>query len=471
MPSTVEDTVPIPPRVSGALPLAGHALEFFRTPHRLLRRGTGEHGKIFSILLAGRPAVVLIGPEHSQFFFAETGTLMSIRQAYSFLVPMFGSDFLFMADDAEYKRQRDIALPRFQGRQLDSYVTEMDTQTKLLISQLGDSGEFDLIPTMGPLVVRISAHCFLGANLGWPKEELYRDLRLLSAGMDPVLPSWVPAPHLIRSRRARDRLHVRIGQSLALRRRDPVDPPDFLQSLADVCYPDGSPVPDRIKINMVLMFVWGAQETTTGHLSWALIDLLRHPEQLERVLAGQRAVVEPATGLTLGAVRRLTHLERALRETERLHPMPFMLARKASQTFDYAGYRIPEGSMVMLCPSISHRLEELFDHPDRYDPDRFERDPKSVRNLIGFGGGAHRCLGTQFAILEMKVVLSRLLEEYSLELRDPDPRLVSGLRMQWPAGHCRVRYRRKTRAANSGHRLPTENAAVEPPHDGADGGR
>jgi sterol 14-demethylase len=474
MPNTVEDVVPMPPRVSGALPLVGHTVEYARTPYRLLRRGLREHGKVFSILLAGRPAVILIGSGHSHFFFTESGTLLSIQRAYSFLVSMFGPDFLITADDAEYKRQRDVVLPRFQGRQLDSYVTVMDTQVKGLISRLGDSGEFDLVPTVGPLVVRISTHSFLGTDLGWPPEEFYRDLDVFSSGIDPVLPSWVPAPHLIRSRHTRDRLRARISRLLALRRRDPVNPPDFLQALTDARYPDGSPVPDRILVNMVLMFVWTAQETTTGHLSWALIDLLRHPEQLERILAEQRAVVEPGAGLTLGTVRKLTHLERAVRESERLHPIPFTLMRIATQTFDYAGYRIPEGCMVMVSPPISHRLEEFFDHPDRYDPDRFERDPKSVRHLIGFGGGPHRCLGAQFAVLEMKVVLTRLLEEYSLELHDTDPRPVRGPLKQWPAGPCRIRYRRKTRAANAGYRAAgsTGNVAVTPTpsNQGVDGG-
>ncbi len=447
MPSTVDNALVMPPQVSGALPLAGHAVEFLRAPYRLLRRGFDEHGKIFSLRLAGRPAVMLLGPEHSRFFFAETDALLSIRQGYSFLGSMFGPDFFFLGDPAEYKRQRDITLPRFQGRLLDSYVAVMDRQANLLISRLGDSGEFDLVPTLGPLVVRISAHSFLGTDVAGPgEEELYRDLRVFSTGMDPVLPPWVPAPHLIRSRRARDRLRVRIGRSLALRRRKPVDPPDFLQSLADARYPDGRPVPEHVLVNLVLLLVWGAQETTTGQLSWALIDLLQHPEHLERALDEQRTAIEPTGDLTLGAVKRLAHLDRAVRESERLHPVAFVMMRTAAETFDYAGYRIPEGSMVLVSPPISHRLEEVFDHPDRYDPDRFERDPKSARHLLGFGGGPHRCLGTQFAYLEMKVVLTRLLEAYSLELRDTDPRPVTGLHTAWPASPCRVRYRRRTRA-------------------------
>jgi sterol 14-demethylase len=263
-----------------------------------------------------------------------------------------------------------------------------------------------------------------------------------------ILPSWAPAPHLIRSRRARDRLRARIGGALAARRREPADPPDFLQSLAEARYPDGRPVPDRVLINLVLLLVWGAQETTTGQMSWALIDLLQHPEHLERALDEQRAIVEPGAGLNLKTVKSLAHLERVVRESERMHPMATALMRTAAETFDYAGYRIPETTMLLVSPPVSQRLEELFDHPHRFDPDRFERDPKSVRYLIGFGGGAHRCLGAHFAYLEMKVVLTRLHEAYTLELRDTDPRPVNGLHAQWPSGQCRVRYRRKARATN-----------------------
>ena len=75
-----------------------------------------------------------------------------------------------------------------------------------------------------------------------------------------------------------------------------------------------------------------------------------------------------------------------------------------------------------------------------------------MRDLIGLGGGIHRCVGVHFAYLEMKVILTLLLQRYELELIDPDPEPIPGQKTKWPQSPCRVRYqaqRAASRAASS----------------------
>jgi cytochrome P450 len=73
-------------------------------------------------------------------------------------------------------------------------------------------------------------------------------------------------------------------------------------------------------------------------------------------------------------------------------------------------------------------------------PDRFLEDPRGMRDLIGFGGGVHRCLGVHFAYLEMKVIITLLLQRYRLELIDPDPQPIPGQKTKWPQSPRRVRH-------------------------------
>ena len=67
-----------PPIVSGGWPLAEHAIEFLRDPIGLLERGRDEHGHVFGLRLGHRPAVVLLGAEHSRSFFRQTDDGLSI---------------------------------------------------------------------------------------------------------------------------------------------------------------------------------------------------------------------------------------------------------------------------------------------------------------------------------------------------------------------------------------------------------
>ena len=438
-----------PPMMSGARPLIGHAAEFLRDPVGIAERGYAECGSAFSVRIPGRTACMFIGPEHNRFFFSETDRRLSIRTAYPFFVRMFDPAFYFFACNDEYKRQRALVLPRFQGRQLQNYVRTMVDEVAGFERGLGNSGEFDLVHAMGPLVMRIAARAFLGREFSARLENgFFEKFRRFSAGMDPIMPGWLPLPHLLRSRIAKRELHRLLRELIAQRRRDPVQPGDFLQTLLEARYDDGDVVPDEVLINLILLFSWAGHETTTGHISWAVIDLLRHPEALHKVINEAHAVLDakPVEDLTLSDVGALKYLDHALHETERLHPVAFTMARTAAETFEYAGFTIPEGAMLMISPAVTHRLPELFPDPHEFRPERFAENPKGTRYLVGFGGGVHRCLGVHFAYLEMTVALAHLFREFELELVDKNPRPVPGARTKWPDSPCRVRYTRKIAA-------------------------
>jgi sterol 14-demethylase len=320
----------------------------------------------------------------------------------------------------------------------------MAAQTREVQRTMGDRGEFDLVETLGPLVMRIAAHAFLGPDMGARLGSSFFDLfRRFSGGMEQVLPLWLPIPRLIRGRRARDELRGLLGDLIHQRRKQPLDPPDFLQTLVQATYADGTPAPDLVIINLILLLIWAGHETTTGHISWAMIDLLRHPDELRRAVDEATEVLGGADRLDLKTINRLAHLDRALHETERLHPVAFTLARSAAETFEYHGYEIRKGTMIMVAPSVAHRMPDVYPEPDAFRPARFEADPRGMHGLIGFGGGVHRCLGVHFAYLEMKVILGMLLRDYTFELVDPDPQPVPGLRTKWPQRPCRVRYERR----------------------------
>ena len=438
---------PFPPMASGGVPVLGHALQFLRDPTVLMERGYHEHGSIFSLQLGPKRAVILLGPENNRFFFSETDKLLSIREGYPFFIKMFHERFYFFAEFEEYLEQRAIIMPRFQPQQMHQYVTTMANETFALMERLGEEGTFDLIPTLGPLVMHIAARTFLGDDF---RQRLgghfFSDFRQFSGGMEPVLPLWLPLPKLIRSQRAKRKLHKILGELIEERRHNPVDPPDFLQTLIASRYSDGRPIDDVVIINLILLLVWAGHETTAGHISWGLIDLLQHPAYLQSVRDEQADILGDGRDLSMVEVRQLQRIEWALKETERLHPVAFVMMRKAAETFVWHDFRIPQDAMVFVAPTLSHRMPEVFPDPDQYRPERFSPEYDKSRqphSLIGFGGGVHRCAGVHFAYLEMKIVLSLLFQQYDFTLLDSEPQPVSGAKTKWPASPCRVQYRRR----------------------------
>jgi sterol 14alpha-demethylase len=441
----------LPPLVSGALPLVGHAPQFLRDQLRLLERGYREHGEIFRLRLrpGRRPAVFLVGPERARWVFKQTDDqILSIGPSLAFTRRLFGPDFYFLAEPGEYQRQRETLLPLLRARTAAGYLAVMDRHCAQFVARLGDSGTFDLPQEMNTLVLGIIMEAFLGADFArHMPATAARDFRDLMRGLDPITPGWVPAPHLVRARRARDRLRRAVGELVRARRRQPADPPDFLQELISARAPDGTPATDRWVVQMALGVTFAGHDSTTGHLSWAIIDLLQHPVELGKVLAEQDRILPDGAPLDLTAVHQMTCLHRALRETSRLRPVAPVMLRRALRPIDIDGCTIPAGADVFVAPVLSHRLPALFDAASSYHPDRYLTDPGQASYLHGFGGGTHRCLGEPFARLLTHVAVTRLVQHYDMTLADPDPAPVRTPAFKGPRSPCTIHYRPRPRIA------------------------
>ena len=454
-------TAPLP-MLDGGAPLIGHLAQFFRDPVAVLKRGYASRGRLFSFSMMGRRMNVMLGPEHNKFFFEETDKLLSIRESMPFFLKMFSPEFYSFAEMDEYLRQRAIIMPRFKAASMKHYVGVMAEESLNLVRRLGDKGEFDLIPTLGPVVMDIAAHSFMGREfheqLGHEFFELFREF---SGGMEFVLPLWLPTPRMVKSQRAKKRLHAILQQWIEKRRAAPLDPPDFFQTMIETKYPDGRAVPDEIIRHLILLLVWAGHETTAGQVSWALADILQN-KHFEAVLRAELATVlggGDGAELSWEQCVAMQKMDLALRETERLHPVAYILSRKATSDIERDGYVIRKGEFVLLAPSVTHRMTETFTNPDAYDPERFNPENPAAQiesnSLIGFGGGMHRCAGVNFARMEMKVVLAILLQHYDMELID-EARPIAGAGTYWPAQPCRVRYKKRDR----GSAAATDTAAL-----------
>ncbi|MBH69374.1 MAG: cytochrome P450 [Rhodospirillaceae bacterium] len=439
------------PWLSGGNALLGHSLEYGRDPVAFLQRGYQERGNIFSCKLGLRNFVVALGPENNKIFFDETDKRLSIREGYPFFLKMFQKEFYFFAPYEDYLKQRGMVRPWFKSEAMRSYVALMVEETEELFNQLGDEGVCDLIPTLGPLVMNIAAHAFLGRDFRRKLDDgFFNRFRDFSGGMEVVWPVWLPLPHLRRSQKARRLLDLELANWIKYRRDCPVDPPDFFQNLIESTLPDGSTVDQELAINIILLLVWAGHETTSGQIAWCLIDLLQHRSYLDEMYEETGVVMRDASfkEINWNAVTMLKKTEWAVKESERLHPVAYVMMRKVSEDLILSGHTIQKGTNVLAAPCVSHRMPEVFSDPHAYNPLRFGPDSPEgstdVNRLIGFGGGIHRCLGVNFARLEMKMILAMLVDHYDMELLDkPEP--ISGTLTQWPKEPARVRYRRRHR--------------------------
>lgn len=309
-----------PPVVSGGLPVLGHAIEFMRDPHKVIRRGYEEHGLLFTLDLGLRQAHVLLGPENHQLFFKETDGVFSKRRGYETLMKMFDNKLFTFAHSTEHTEQMKVILPLLKNndRFIDLMLLEID---HFMEKTLGDEGEVDLVEAFGPLVMHIGARAFFGdqfrEQLGAEYFDVYKQF---SQGMDVVLPNWLPLPKFKRCREAKEKIEQMLYDLIQYRRKNPLESKDLFQELIESTYYGGRPVPDDLLISMLVFIPWAAHETTAGHVTWALIDLLNNPSYQELVQKNIDEILGDRKKYTLEDLKKLHTIDWTILEGERLAP-------------------------------------------------------------------------------------------------------------------------------------------------------
>jgi sterol 14-demethylase len=446
----------VPPELRGGLPFLGHAIEFSRNPVGLLQRGRDRFGEIFFFRLLGSRVAVLTGPQANEAFFRAGEGVLNAKAAYQFTVPIFGKGIAYDAPAERMDEQINFFIHALSERRLRTYAGYINEEVENYLARWGDQGEVDLLTLTNELTVYIASRCLIGRefrqNVSKEFAGLYHDLE---GGINLLAFFWphLPLPSFRRRDRARARMVEIIAKIIADRRARGTTEEDFLQTLMTARYSDGTALSDDNIAGMLLSLIFAGQHTSAVQAAWAGVELLRHPAYLAAVLREQEEVLGDGQELTFEALHDMVLLERAIQESERLHPPLVMLMRKILRDFAYKEYVIPAGWLAMISPAVSHRIPEVFPDPYCYDPQRFGPERQEHRKakyaIITFGGGRHGCIGMTFAYLQVKAIWSVLLRRFELELIDRQPEPNYATFVVGPRPPCRVRYRRKQHAVVS----------------------
>ena len=199
-----------------------------------------------------------------------------------------------------------------------------------------------------------------------------------------------------------------------LPKRRAAESPDMLARLCRAETEEGHRFADQEIIDHMIFLMMAAHDTTTSTLTSMTYELAKHPAWQERVREESRAFGEASPSFE--DLDRFETLSMVMKETLRRYPPLPVIPRVATAEFTFGGFRIPARSMVVVSPIHTHHMEEWWDDPFRFDPERFageraESDGHSHR-WVPFGGGGHHCIGFRFAETQVKLVMHQLVQRY-----------------------------------------------------------
>lgn len=127
-------------------------------------------------------------------------------------------------------------------------------------------------------------------------------------------------------------------------------------------------------------------------------------------------------GVDPSEIARLPYLSAVCSETLRLYPVAlFTFSRLLQKPMEVMGYHLPEGAGLVIPIYMTHQRPDLYPEPKQFRPERFLERQFSPYEYLPFGGGTRRCIGSAFALFEIKIVLATILTNYSLTLAQRRP--------------------------------------------------
>lgn len=241
--------------------------------------------------------------------------------------------------------------------------------------------------------------------------------RMDSASLNSVLPVWVPTPRNRRFKRAFAEMCDIIDELIERHRTagGTSHDHDLLSILVDALE-EGEIDRETLRADMVTFTIAG-HDTTALSLTYALYLLGTHPDVAERLRAELDEVLggEPPT---FAQFDELELLDRVIAETLRLYPPAATIARETTDLVELGRYEVPAGVTVLTPQWLCHRDGRTFDAPSAFRPDRwteaFEQELPEYA-YFPFGGGPRHCIGMRFAMAELKIALSVLLQRLDFE--------------------------------------------------------
>jgi cytochrome P450 len=410
--ASAEAGLPPGPRLPKALQTAG----FIFGGARYLEACRRRYGDAVTFrTLFDSPFVMVFDPAVVKELFQGPGTQLHAGEANAMLGPIVGERSVLLLDEGEHLRHRRLMLPPFHGRRLEAYAESMLQAADLEIDSWPVGREFTLLGSMQSLTLRVIVRAVFGFEPGPEEEELRRRLRAM---IDPLARTRGMLVRFLLARlrgdqrsplefealrRAVDEL---IYAEIARRRADPelAMRDDVFSALLLAEDADGSRLTDQeVRDELVTLLLAGHETTATG-LAWTFDLLLHSPAVHARALEGDER-----------------YLDAVVKEALRLRPVIPGVGRVVrGEPVRLNGYSIPPGVEINPSIRVIHRREELYADAGAFRPERFlADDPPDTYTWIPFGGGARRCLGASFALMEMRIVLQRVLQRSALRPADP----------------------------------------------------
>jgi cytochrome P450 len=399
-----------------------------RNPVQVLTKYTELHGETFRFYFGGvKEAIVTTNPVVIQHVLKTNSENYYKSEIQKKRMGHFLGKGLLTTEGDPWRTQRRLIQTGFERKQLEvlsSIMQESLTDSLQDFDRQARVGPVDIYPLMMKITFAMVGRSLFGARL---KEE---DINLVSRAIStvqefmvrqtiqPYLNPWFAVSGELRKHwELRSRAFGVLDEYLQRRRKE-APGHDLLQILMDARYSDGEGMPDELVLSESMQLLVAGHETSSNALSWLLYLLSSRPDCVDEIRQEFDSVLGERP-LSFSDVPKFEFTTRVILEALRLYP-PFWMVDRMALADDRAGdVAIPRGSTVVVFIYGVHHSPQYWENPETFDPERFTKAKEKLHTPFAhlpFGAGPRGCIGGNYAMLQILMILSVLLRKYDFRL-------------------------------------------------------
>jgi cytochrome P450 len=427
-----------------------HPLEYVEDYQR-------AYGDVFRVGTGSPPMVYIADPDVIKGIFQADPTCFEIpsRSVGGILSILVGENSLLLLDGQRHRRHRRLLMPPFHGERMRAYGQLICDITEQVTGHWSVNTSFKVRPPMQEITLRVILKAVFGLTQGPRYDQLRQLLSTMLENLGTPLSAffvffqglqqdWGPLSPWGRFVRLKAKVDQLIYEEIQERRDlQSFSGDDILTLMMTARDDQGQALSDEELHDELITLLIAGHETTASALSWALYWIHALPQVQDKLRYELDSLGDHPEPLELA---NLPYLNAVCQETLRIYPVaPTTGIRITSQPMTIADYEFPTGSVLFPSIYLVHHSEKLYPDSKAFKPERFLERQFSPYEFFPFGGGHRSCIGAAFAMMEMKLVLTTILRNWTLELANNRPvkPVRRGLTLA-PAGSLQLRVRTKT---------------------------
>lgn len=421
----------LPPSAEGET-FIGSARDFANDPLAFFEEYIPKYGELFQIksiffrfISQFERVVIVSNPDMVKHIMQDNNRNYIKSFGYRVLKVLLGEGLLTSEGDF-WRKQRKLIQPGFHRERLSSFVHIYADLGQELVdkwNQVEDGADVDVSKDFMVTTLNIVSRSMFSTDVADAMEVVNREFdyaneRLIERIKNPFpMPLWMPLPNTVREKNSYESIKNVVAEIIEKRRSSNQKYDDLLAMLMEIEDADtGEKMSNQqIQDEVITIFLAG-HETTAVALTWLAHCLDENPEVIEGLLEEEKKVLNGRVP-TIDDLRSLEYTRMVIDETLRLYPPAWIIGRHSLGSDKLGAYDIPKDTNCLIPVYYIHRDPKHWEEPLKFKPERFSKENSKGRHKFAyfpFGGGPRLCIGNNFALMEMQVIIPMIVRAFKL---------------------------------------------------------